>query len=315
MQLARHIGGRLAGKRRVSRACSLAARAMTRGTGRKPSPRVPIGVKSRSIDRRCCVPEDRKRRVICSDPVALGVGQLPCNPAHLFILPATVGKRLQLALDVPGIQRSQPRRAGSIAFSPKPMAGETGRLRACASAAQRDKLAGGRQSFVGLIIDRGARVQQKGGDGAKRDPSNSHLDWPTSASRTRFPGSGLMRSMALIASMSFAILVGACKPPPETERSMAMADAARGKQLIQRVGCTSCHSVEGISWPKGRAGPPLGGFAGRALIAGHVPNQPDLLAAYIRNAPAVLPGTSMPAMPVSKRESEDIAAYLYALGN
>jgi hypothetical protein len=38
----------------------------------------------------------------------------------------------------------------------------------------------------------------------------------------------------------------------------------------------------------------------------------DLLAAYVRDAPATLPGTTMPAMPLTASEARDIAAYLYA---
>ena len=51
------------------------------------------------------------------------------------------------------------------------------------------------------------------------------------------------------------------------------------------------------------------------MIAGRVPNRPDLLSAYVRNAPAVAPGTTMPAMPLSVQESRDVAAYLYESGD
>lgn len=92
---------------------------------------------------------------------------------------------------------------------------------------------------------------------------------------------------------------------------MPQASSARGKEAIERVGCGSCHRIPGIHWPKGKVGPPLDSFAGRALIAGRLPNRPDLLAAYIRNAPAVVPGSGMPAMPVTEEEARNIASYLY----
>lgn len=95
---------------------------------------------------------------------------------------------------------------------------------------------------------------------------------------------------------------------------MPVASANRGKQAIERVGCGSCHTIEGISWPKGRAAPELGSFADRALIAGRVPNRPEMLAAFVRDAPAVVPGTTMPPMPLSQQESRDVAAYLYETG-
>lgn len=92
---------------------------------------------------------------------------------------------------------------------------------------------------------------------------------------------------------------------------MPLADPERGKQAIARAGCGSCHAIAGISWPEGRVGPRLEGLAERALIAGQVPNTPENMAAFIRNAPAHVPGTTMPAMPLTDRDARDIAAYLY----
>ena len=95
---------------------------------------------------------------------------------------------------------------------------------------------------------------------------------------------------------------------------MPEASAARGREVIARVGCGACHTIPGIGWPKGRLGPALHGFARGNLISGKLPNRPDILAAYVRDAPAVLPGTTMPAMPISEEEARDVAAYLYTLG-
>lgn len=95
---------------------------------------------------------------------------------------------------------------------------------------------------------------------------------------------------------------------------MPVSDAASGKAAIERVGCAACHSIKGIDWPQGKVGPPLRDFSRRALIAGRVPNEPELLARFVRNAPEVLPGTTMPAMPLTEEESRDVAAYLYEIG-
>lgn len=95
---------------------------------------------------------------------------------------------------------------------------------------------------------------------------------------------------------------------------MPEADAARGLAVIDRVGCGSCHVIPGLRWPEGQVGPSLRGFADRNLISGQLSNRADILAAYVRNAPAVLPGTTMPAMPISQEEARDVAAYLYTLG-
>lgn len=109
------------------------------------------------------------------------------------------------------------------------------------------------------------------------------------------------------------LVVAACKPPPEQRHPMPEASAERGRAIIARVGCTSCHTVPGIRWPQGQVGPALHGFAASNLISGKLPNRPDILAAYVANAPVVLPGTTMPAMPISEREARDVAAYLYTL--
>lgn len=54
-------------------------------------------------------------------------------------------------------------------------------------------------------------------------------------------------------------------------------------------------------------------FDGIGPIAGSLPNTPANLAAFVRNAPAAKPGTTMPAMPISRSEARDVAAYLYGI--
>ena len=49
------------------------------------------------------------------------------------------------------------------------------------------------------------------------------------------------------------------------------------------------------------------------MIAGRLPNRPDVLAHFVRRAPELVPGTTMPAMPLSEKEARDVAAYLYTL--
>lgn len=115
--------------------------------------------------------------------------------------------------------------------------------------------------------------------------------------------------------LSLLLLLASCKPPPEEQQHMPGADPARGREVISRVGCGSCHVVPGLRWPKGSVGPSLTGFAGRSLIAGALPNRPDVLAAFVRDAPALLPRSTMPAMPMTEEESRDVAAYLYASGD
>lgn len=110
------------------------------------------------------------------------------------------------------------------------------------------------------------------------------------------------------------VLAAACKPPPERETLVPLASAERGEQAIARAGCGACHTIDGIDWPQGRTAPDLRGFADRGLIAGRLPNRPDVLAAFIRNAPALVADTTMPAMPITEQEASDIANYLYQAG-
>lgn len=95
---------------------------------------------------------------------------------------------------------------------------------------------------------------------------------------------------------------------------MPLASAERGQEAIANAGCGACHTIQGIRWPRGDMAPALGNFQSRGLIAGRLPNRPDVLAAFIRNAPAMVPDTAMPDMPVTSREARDIAQYLYQVG-
>jgi mono/diheme cytochrome c family protein len=110
------------------------------------------------------------------------------------------------------------------------------------------------------------------------------------------------------------LAAAACQPPPTGETSASAASAERGKRAIERVGCAACHTIEGIAWPEGRNAPVLAGVDRRGLIAGRLPARPDLLAAFVRDAPSLVPGTAMPAMPLSEAEARDVAAYLLTIG-
>ncbi|MBU1385127.1 MAG: c-type cytochrome [Alphaproteobacteria bacterium] len=109
------------------------------------------------------------------------------------------------------------------------------------------------------------------------------------------------------------LLLGACGETSIPARTIAGADPARGLAVMERVGCAACHAIPGIAWPNGLTGPPLEGFAARPMIAGRLPNQPDVLTAWLIDPPALSPDTGMPPSPISEAEARDIAAYLYTL--
>lgn len=92
-------------------------------------------------------------------------------------------------------------------------------------------------------------------------------------------------------------------------------DAARGRTIVAggAYGCTACHAIPDMPGPQGNVGPPLGGLAGRAFIAGQLPNKPDVLVAFLQNPPALVPATGMPDVRLDLVEARDVAAYLYTL--
>ena len=209
---------------------------------------------------------------------------------------ASVRIGFELPFQIACVQSGQPGRARAVPASLQPMAGEAGVARARPGAAERDDLAILPEAIKRCGI-RGGAPGKQGGEGGKK-----MIAHPVATVRLAclFP--------------ALALALAACKPAPDQRHFMPQADAAHGKAVIARVGCGSCHAIPGVRWPQGTVGPALKGLAGRGLIAGKLPNEPDVLAAYIRNAPALVPGSAMPAMPVSAAESRDVAAYLYQVG-
>ncbi len=122
----------------------------------------------------------------------------------------------------------------------------------------------------------------------------------------------LPRWMCLIAGVT---LFTGCKAPPEGREVTDDTARQRGLTLIKASGCGACHAIPGIDWPRGKLGPSLIGFDDSGLIAGALPHRADTLAAFIRNAPAVKPGSTMPPMLLTRHEAADIASYLYGMGD
>ena len=117
----------------------------------------------------------------------------------------------------------------------------------------------------------------------------------------------------LAAAAAATLLVCGCQDVDIDPQPMAGADAGGGRRTIERVGCGACHQIPGVAWPQGRVGPSLDGFAEQALIGGRFPNQPEVLARWVRDAPSLAPQTGMPAVPITEQEARDVAAYLYTL--
>lgn len=117
----------------------------------------------------------------------------------------------------------------------------------------------------------------------------------------------------LAAVAGAALFVSSCQETAVQPQPMAGTDPARGRRVIEQLGCGACHVIPGVSWPQGRVGPSLDGFGRQALIGGRFPNRPEILARWVRDAPSLAPQTGMPAMPMTEPEARDVAAYLYTL--
>lgn len=104
------------------------------------------------------------------------------------------------------------------------------------------------------------------------------------------------------------MLVAACgKATPGVD-----GDPARGRMLMARYGCASCHDIPGIA-PSGMVGPPLNAMSRRAYIAGKLPNVPQNMIGWLRDPQLIDPGNVMPNLGVNERDARDMTAYLATL--
>ena len=95
-------------------------------------------------------------------------------------------------------------------------------------------------------------------------------------------------------------------------RLASRGDSERGRTLLEKFGCGTCHVIPGVG--RGKVGPPLMAFVERQYIAGAVVNSPENLAAWIVDPKQIEPKTAMPSLDVEPAEALDIVAYLYTLG-
>jgi mono/diheme cytochrome c family protein len=91
------------------------------------------------------------------------------------------------------------------------------------------------------------------------------------------------------------------------------ANPEKGKQLLARYGCITCHAVPGLS--SAHVGPPLTAFAERQYIAGFIVNLPANAMNWIIDPKKYKPQTAMPVLGVTPADAIDITAYLFTLGS
>jgi cytochrome c oxidase subunit 2 len=76
--------------------------------------------------------------------------------------------------------------------------------------------------------------------------------------------------------------------------------------------CTTCHAVTGFS--SGYVGPDLTHFGSRTTLGGAtMVNNPETLAAWLRNPEALKPGAQMPRLGLRGAELAELVAYLESL--
>ncbi len=100
----------------------------------------------------------------------------------------------------------------------------------------------------------------------------------------------------------------------QTPPAEPTGDAVRGQQVFESSACIGCHTIQGTKG-QGKVGPNLTHLGSRTTIgAGTLPNTPDNLTQWIRNAPGVKPGIVMPPFPnLSDADLQALVAYLESL--
>jgi cytochrome c oxidase subunit 2 len=89
---------------------------------------------------------------------------------------------------------------------------------------------------------------------------------------------------------------------------------AIGRTLVTKGACAGCHTIKGVETMRGVTGPNLTHFGRRRTLAGGIrENNAQELAAWLRDPPAVKPGSLMPDLNLKEEEIPYIVAYLQSL--
>ncbi|WP_343738177.1 c-type cytochrome [Achromobacter sp.] len=103
------------------------------------------------------------------------------------------------------------------------------------------------------------------------------------------------------------------KPQANAQPAARVGDARAGRDALQQYLCATCHAIPGVPGAWNYVGPALDQMGERPYIAGVMPNTPANMERWLRNPPAVKPGTAMPDLGVSEQDARDIAAFLRTL--
>ena len=93
----------------------------------------------------------------------------------------------------------------------------------------------------------------------------------------------------------------------------AIGNVELGREFFVLKGCTGCHVAPGMP-NGGQIGPNQTHFSQRPTIAGGVlPNTPEAVERWLKDPPAIKPGTLMPDLSLTDEQIKDLTAYLYSL--
>lgn len=99
---------------------------------------------------------------------------------------------------------------------------------------------------------------------------------------------------------------------PQTDPIGYSGNWRRGRALVTRYGCPSCHLIPDAA-PQGAVGPPLTNMGRRSYIGGRFPNHEIWMTLWLKDPQQLKPGTAMPNLDVGERDARDMAAYLATL--
>ncbi|HLY68027.1 MAG TPA: c-type cytochrome, partial [Chloroflexota bacterium] len=121
-----------------------------------------------------------------------------------------------------------------------------------------------------------------------------------------------------IQSISTALQLEAVKTPgalayEDQLGGSPIGNAELGRQFWVLRGCTGCHIAPGIP-SGGQIGPNQTHFSQRPTIAGGLlANTPANVELWLKDPPAVKPGTLMPNLSLTDEQIKDLTAFLYSL--
>lgn len=100
---------------------------------------------------------------------------------------------------------------------------------------------------------------------------------------------------------------------PAAQPASDAVDVQAGATKFLTAGCIACHRIKGTP-AMGMIGPDLTHFGSRHTVAaGILPNTPENLSAWLKNPPAIKPGSLMPNLGLSDEDVRVLVAYLHSL--